>query len=559
MSYPRSGGRILVDQLAAHGTELVFCVPGESYLPALDALFETPQIRLIVCRMEAGAANMACAYGQLTGRPGVCFVTRGPGAAHAMVGVHTARQGSVPMILLVGQVPRGHAGREAFQEVDIPAVFGPLAKWAGTINDPRRIPEYLSRAFHVALAGRPGPVVLALPEDVLAEAADVGDAAPHQVVRPTAPRAMVRRARDIVARAERPLAIVGGGGWDTRTRADVTALCESWNLPVLTAFRRQDYVDNRSPVFCGTLGLGMDPRLAARVQESDVLLAIGTRLDEPTTGSYQTIQAPRPRQALIHVHADPGEIGRVFEPVLGVNAGSGEFASSALMLDPPDSARWAAWTQAVTELGQTASSPPGVDGSLDLAAGIRRLSEQLPPDTIVTNGAGNYTLWCHRFWRFEQYATQLAPVSGAMGYGVPAAIAAKLARPESPVLSFNGDGCFLMCGQELATAVRHDATVVFVVIDNGQYGTIRMHQERHYPGRPIGTDLTNPDFVALARSFGLQSRSVTGTDELVDTALSMVDSARPGLIHVPLAAEMLTPPRPAAAHALPARNGDPLH
>jgi acetolactate synthase-1/2/3 large subunit len=558
MSYPRHGGRILVDQLAAHGTELVFCVPGESYLAALDALFETPQVRLIVCRMEAGASNMACAYGQLTGRPGVCFVTRGPGAAHAMAGVHTARQGSAPMILLIGQVPRGHQGREAFQEIDVPAVFGPMAKWAASIDDPRRIPEYLSRAFHVALAGRPGPVVLGLPEDVLADTVDVGDAAPHQVIRPTPPPAMVTRARDIIARAERPLAIVGGGGWDSRTAADVTALCESWQLPVVSAFRRQDYVDNRSPVFCGTLGLGMDPRLAARVHEADVLLTIGARLDEPTSGGYQAIQAPRPRQALIHVHADPDEIGRVFEPVLGLNAGSGEFAASALTLDPPDSARWSAWTAAAAELGRAISAPAPVDGPLDLGQALTELCERLPPDTIITNGAGNYTLWCHRFWRFEQYGTQLAPVSGAMGFGVPAGIAAKLARPDSPVLSFNGDGCFLMCGQELATAARHDVAVVFMVIDNGQYGTIRMHQERHYPGRAYGIELTNPDFVALARAFGIEARSVARTEELVDATQAMVDAGRPGLIHVPLPADMLTPPRLTAAHALGARNGDPL-
>jgi acetolactate synthase-1/2/3 large subunit len=558
MSYPRSGGRILVDQLAAHGTELVFCVPGESYLAALDALFETPQIRLIVCRMEAGASNMACAYGQLTGRPGVCFVTRGPGAAHAMVGVHTARQGSVPMVLLVGQVPRAHQGREAFQEVDIPAVFGPIAKWAATVEDARRIPEYLSRAFHVALAGRPGPVVLALPEDVLADTVDVGDGAPHQVIRPTAPPAMVTRVRDIIARSERPLALVGGGGWDARTAADVTALCERWNLPVATAFRRQDYVDNRSPVFCGTLGLGMDPRLAARAHDADVLLAIGARLDEPTTGGYQVIQAPRPRQALIHVHADPDELGRVFEPVLGLNAGSGEFAGSALTLDAPDSRRWASWTEAAAGLGRAVSSPAPVDGTLDLAQAISDMCDRLPPDTIVTNGAGNYTLWCHRFWRFRQYGTQVAPVSGAMGFGVPAGIAAKLARPDSPVLSFNGDGCFLMCGQELATAVRHDAAVVFVVIDNRQYGTIRMHQERHYPGRAYGTELVNPDFVALAHSFGVEAGSVAQTEELVESVRSMIDAGRPGLIHVPLPAEMLTPPRPAAAQALGARTSDPL-
>ncbi len=329
MSNPRSGGRVLVDQLVVHGTEFVFCVPGESYLPVLDALYDTPQVRLIVCRMEAGAANMACAHGQLTGSPGVCVVTRGPGAAHAVVGVHSAQQGSVPMILLVGQVPRSHRGREAFQEVDIESMFAPLAKWTATIDEPARIPEYMSRAFQVATAGRPGPVVLALPEDVLGQLTDVPDGAPHQIVRPTPPSAAVVRVRDMVARAQRPLMVVGGGGWSQRTAAEVTALAESWGVPIATAFRCQDYVDNDSAMYCGTLGLGVDPHLARRAQDADLLLAVGTRLDEPTTGSYSIIQAPRPRQLLIHVHADPEELGRVFEPALAINAGSAEFAAAA--------------------------------------------------------------------------------------------------------------------------------------------------------------------------------------------------------------------------------------
>ncbi|HEY5431457.1 MAG TPA: thiamine pyrophosphate-dependent enzyme [Solirubrobacteraceae bacterium] len=560
MSNPRSGGQILVDQLVVHGTELVFCVPGESYLAALDALYDTPQLRLIVGRMEASTANMACAYGQLTGSPGICFVTRGPGASQAAVGVHNAQQGSVPLILLVGQVPRPHRGREAFQEVDIDAMFAPLAKWTATIDDPGRIPELVSRAFHVATAGRPGPVVLSLPEDMLTDAADVPDAAPHQIVRPSPPAGVVARARDMVARADRPLVVVGGGGWSQRAGTDVTALCQSWGVPVATAFRCQDYVSNNSPAYGGTLGLGMDPRLARRAQESDLLLVIGARLDEPTTGGYTVIQAPRPRQTLIHVHADPEELGRVFEPVLGINAGSAEFAAAARALDPPAPGRWSAWTAGaaadVAAFRGWAGSGSATEG-VDLARAVAGLCDALPADTIVTNGAGNYTLWVHRYWRFDRFGTQVAPVSGAMGYGVPAAIAAKLAHPDRPVVSFNGDGCFLMGGQELATAVRHQANVVFVVIDNAGYGTIRMHQERRYPGRPVGTDLVNPDFVAFARSFGLAARSVADADELIAAVQAGVEADGPSLVHVPLGPDVLTPPREAETVASVARTGTP--
>lgn len=555
MSNVRAGGRILIDQLVVHGTEMVFCVPGESYLAALDALHDTPQLRLIVGRMEASAANMACAHGQLTGQPGVFFATRGPGATQASVAVHTARQGSIPLIVLVGQVPRGHRDREAFQEVDLDAMFAPLAKWTATIDDPGRIPEYLSRAFRVATAGRPGPVVLSLPEDMLTESADVADAAPHQVVQPTPTAGVVARVRDMVARAQRPMVVVGGGGWSHRAATDVAALCETWGVPLTTAFRCQDYVDNDSPVYCGTLGLGIDPRLAARVRESDLLLVIGARLDEPTTGGYSLVQAPRPRQALIHVHAEAEELGHVFEPTLGINAGSAEFVAAARALEPPSHpGRWSDWlAAAVADLAAFRTPSEPVEG-VDLARAVAGLCDALAPDTIVTNGAGNYTLWVHRFWRFRQFGTQLAPVSGAMGYGLPAGIAAKLAQPDRPVVSFSGDGCFMMCCQELATAVRHDANVVFIVIDNASYGTIRMHQERRYPGREVGTKLVNPDFVAFAHSFGLQASSVSDADELVAAVQAGVAADRPSLVHVPLSPDLLTPPR-AGDVAAATRNG----
>ncbi len=545
MSTARTGGRILVDQLVVHGAERVFCVPGESYLAVLDALGDTPQIQLIAGRMEASSANMACAHGQLTGRPGIFFATRGPGATQASVAVHTARQGSIPLIMFVGQIPRAHRDREAFQEIDLDAMFAPLAKWAATIDDPARIPEYVSRAYRVATAGRPGPVVLALPEDVLTESAEVADAARAEAA-PSAPAASALTGmHELLTRAERPLVIVGGGGWSARAATDTVALCESWGVPLTTAFRCQDYADNDSPVYAGTLGLGIDPRLAARVRESDLLLAIGARLDEPTTGGYSMIQAPRLTQTLIHVHADPDELGRVFEPTLGICAGSAEFVGAARTLPTPDGARFAEWTAAAASDARVFRTPSEAVDGVDLARAVSGLCGALGPDAIITNGAGNYTLWVHRFWRYRRFGTQLAPVSGAMGYGLPAAIAAKLAAPERSVVSFNGDGCFMMGSQELATAVRHRANVVFVVVDNASYGTIRMHQERRYPGRPVGTELSNPDFVAFARSFGLTARSVRDADELVAAVVEGVRADHPSLVHVPLSPERLTPPAPA--------------
>ena len=542
MSTGRPGGRILVDQLVVHGADLVFCVPGESYLAALDALYDTPQIRLIAGRMEASCANMACAHGQLTGRPGIFFASRGPGAAHASVAIHTARQGSIPLIMFVGQVPRAHRDREAFQEVDIDAMFAPLAKWTATIDDPARIPEYVSRAYRVATAGRPGPVVLSLPEDVLTESADVLDAARTDTTRGAPTPSDLTRVRELIQRAERPLVVVGGGGWSDHAAIDAVALCESWGVPLATAFRCQDYVDNGSPVYCGTLGLGIDPRLNVRVRESDLLLVIGARLDEPTTGTYEMIEAPRPRQTLIHVHADPDELGRVFEPTLGICAGSAAFVAAAQTLEAPDGARFADWTAAANADARAFRTPgESVDG-VDLARAISGLCDALGPEAIITNGAGNYTLWVHRFWHFHRFGAQLAPVSGSMGYGLPAAIAAKLAEPERAVVSFNGDGCFMMGCQELATAVRHQANVVFVVIDNASYGTIRMHQERRYPGRPVGTELSNPDFVAFARSFGLTACSVTDADGLIAAVIDGVAANHPSLVHVPLSPERLRPP-----------------
>jgi acetolactate synthase I/II/III large subunit len=554
----RSGGRILVDALRAHGTERIFCVPGESYLAVLDALYETPEIELIVGRMEASTANMACAHGALTGRPGVCLVTRGPGATQASVAVHTARQGSIPMLLLVGQVPRAHRLREAFQEIDLDAMFAPVAKWAATVDDPARIDEFIARAVAVATSGRRGPVVLALPEDVLgAQVADATAPAPAPAADATAPppapsSEALERLAALLAAAERPLIIAGGGDWTADAAADTTALAETWDIPMLTAWRRQDHVDNGSPRFAGTLGLGADPGLTDRVARSDLLLVIGGRLDEPTTGGDAHVAAPHPAQTLVHVHPDPSVLGRVHAPALAIVAGSGTFAAAARTLAPPDPSRWARWSRDTVTEGTRARRAPDrpptgapAGGTLDagaLARGVAALSEQLGPEAIVANGAGNYALWVHRHWCFRRFGTQLAPVSGAMGYGVPAGIAARLVhRDDRPIIAFAGDGCFMMAAAELATAVRHETAVVFVVVDNGAYGTIRMHQERRHPGRPIATDLVNPDFVALARAHGIAGRRVADEHELVDAVTDGVASGRPALVHVPLDPEALTP------------------
>ncbi|HEY3613580.1 MAG TPA: thiamine pyrophosphate-binding protein, partial [Gaiellales bacterium] len=499
----RSGGRLLADQLALHGVELAFCVPGESYLALLDGLYaHRSTLRVITCRHEAAAANAADAHGKLTGRPGVCMVTRGPGATHAATGVHTAMQDSTPMLLLVGQVPRTHRGREAFQEIDYEQLFGGIAKWVYEIDRPERIPEIVARAFATAVAGRPGPVVLALPEDVLSAMTDAADAAPvGRVAAAPAPVAL-EQMRELLASAERPLAIVGGSGWTPESAADLSAFLTAGGIPVAASFRCQDVIDNRLPIYAGDLGLGVNPPLAQRVRDADVLLAIGTRLSETETGSYTYLTPPEPAQALVHVHQDAAELGKVYRPRVGIVSSLPEFAAAARALEPVDAGRWAGWARAArSDYEGTFAYDPAPGDGVDLAAVIEQLRRRLP-DAIVANGAGNYTVWVHRYWQFSSYRSQLAPLSGAMGYGVPASLAGKLAHPERPVIAFAGDGCFLMCAQELATMVAHDLAILVIVVNNGMLGTIRMHQERHYPGRVMATDLVNPDFAAFARSFG---------------------------------------------------------
>jgi len=433
----RTGGRVLVDQLELHRTDLAFCVPGESYLPVLDALHDSP-IRLISCRHEAGAANMAEAYGKLTGRPGICLVTRGPGATHASVGVHTARQDSTPMVLLVGQVPRRMLGREAFQELDYSSVFGGLAKWTAQVERAERIPEYVARAFAVATTGRPGPVVLALPEDVLSEETDAPDASPIHIPRPRPGDDDLRRLGELLAGSKRPLVIVGEGGWSAQAGEDVLAFCEANQVPVAASFRCQDYVDNRSSVYAGHLTIGMDPNLARRVQQSDFVLAVGGRLGEITTRGYTLLDVPRPRQALVHVHPDPDELGRVYEPDLPIVSDLPELAAALRRILPVESPPWPPWTEDARAdyLANLRHDP--MPGDLDLGDVMAFLRRRLPDDAIFTCGAGNFTVWAHRFYEFSRYGTQLAPRSGAMGYGVPAALAAKAVHPERMAVCLAG-------------------------------------------------------------------------------------------------------------------------
>ncbi|MBV9657814.1 MAG: thiamine pyrophosphate-binding protein [Verrucomicrobia bacterium] len=539
----RTGAQILVDQLRLHGVDLAFCVPGESYLSVLDALYDhRGTLRLIVCRHEAAAANMAEAAGKLTGQPGICFVTRGPGATHASIGLHTAFQDSTPLILFVGQVARGHEEREAFQELDYRRFFNPqIAKWSAQINDPRRIPEFVSRAFHIATSGRPGPVVLALPEDMLDEECEVSDPLPYQPVQAAPEPAAMAALGARLVRAVRPLVLLGGGGWTDGARRDIAQFAEHFQLPVAVSFRCQDRFDNRHPLYVGHVGVGIDPALAQHVRDADLILAVGPRLGEATTRGYTLLASPRPRQALIHVHASAEELGRVYQCELLINSGMANFAAAARTLAPPAGLAWRAWTDALRTDYLSTLAPTPTNAKLDLARIMVMLNERLPRDAILCNGAGNYATWVHRFYQYPAACAQLAPTSGAMGYGVPAAIAAKLIHPERMVLAFGGDGCFLMAAQELATAVRYGLQIVFLVINNNSYGTIRMHQETHFPERVSGTDLVNPDFAALARAFGLFGERVTRTEEFWPAFERARDAGGPALIELITEVENITP------------------
>jgi acetolactate synthase-1/2/3 large subunit len=538
----RSGGEVLVAALAQHGVEVIFGVPGESYLGALDALYDRrATMRFIVCRHEAAGAHMGEAYGKLTGRPGVVMVTRGPGATHAAIGVHTAKQDSTPLVLIVGLPRREHLGREAWQEIDVRTTFATLAKYAEQIDEARRMPEAIARAFTTALQGRPGPVVLGIPEDVLTDEVDVADAAPVVLAPPGPSTEQLAQVADLLARAERPLVLVGGSGWTTEACEDLRAFAEAHGLPVAATFRRQDLFDNTHPLYAGHAGLGMDRALAQRIRDADVLLAIGPRLGETSTNGYTLLAIPRPAQRLIHVHPGSEELGRVYTATLPINAGVAPMVRALAALPPTANRPWNAWAAAANADYEKRLQPPSNGGALDLGAVMEHLRATLPDDAIICNGAGNYAIWVHRFYQYRRRGTQLAPTSGTMGYGLPAAIAAKLVHPERVVVDFAGDGCFLMTSQELATAAQYGLDPIVLVVNNGSLGSIRAHQEREYPGRVIATTLANPDFVAYARSFGAYAERVTTTAAFPDAFARARIAGRAALLELVVDAEQLTP------------------
>jgi acetolactate synthase-1/2/3 large subunit len=541
---PRTAAQILVDALKIHGVDTAFCVPGESYLAVLDALYDARDaIRLIVARQDGGAAYMAEAWAKVTGRPGICFVTRGPGATNASIGVHTAQQDSTPMILFIGQVPGEFADRESFQEVDYRLMFGPMVKWVAQIDRADRMHEYVSHAFHLSMSGRPGPVVLALPEDMLTETAAVADVAPYQVIQASPSGADIEKLRGLLAQAKRPLVILGGTVWSAQACRDLQAFAESSGLAIACAFRFQDLFDNRHDHYVGDVGIGINPKLAERVRTADVLLVIGARLGEMTTRGYTLVEPPRPKQQLVHVHAGAEELGRVYQGELLINSGMPQIAQ-ALKGMKVDGGAWKSWREQARADYLEWTRPAANPGKVQLAEIVAWLRERLPEDAIVANGAGNFAQWIARFYRYPGLRTQVAPTNGSMGYGVPAGVAAKVAHPDRVVVSISGDGDFLMNGQELATAVQYGLAIVFVVFNNGMYGTIRMHQERDYPGRVYGTSLVNPDFVALARAYGAHGEPVEETAQFApafERALKASEAAgRPALIEVRIDPQAIT-------------------
>ena len=573
---PRLAGHALVEALIAQGVETTFGVPGESFLAVLDGFHEhADKIRFVACRQEGGAAFMAEAQGKLTGKPGICFVTRGPGATNASIGLHTAFQDSTPMILFIGQVASDQRDREAFQEVDYRQMFGPgtlgMAKWVGEVHDAERLPEYVARAFHTALQGRPGPVVLVLPEDMLTKPITAPIVAPARPAEAAPTPDALAELRERLAAAKQPLVIAGGGGWTPVATAALQRFAEAWHLPVGCAFRFQDLFDNAHPNYAGDVGIGINPKLAARVKAADLILAIGPRLGEMTTGGYTLLQAPRPAQQLIHIHAGAEELGRVYTGELLINASMSQAAPALAALTPPADVAWRDWT-AAAHADYQANLVPTPVAPLDMAEVIRLIDAKLPEGTVFTNGAGNYSGWLHRFHRYTGLhrfgKTQLAPTSGAMGYGVPAAVAAALLQqqwrphadasrqlpPEgaSPawggpapaerwVVNIAGDGDFLMTGQELATATGYGAKkLLVVVVDNGTYGTIRMHQEREYPGRVSGSDLFNPDFAKLAEAYGFIAVKAESTEQVGPALDAAIAAGKPALLHLRLSSDVST-------------------
>lgn len=537
----RSGGEVLVDQLVLHGVGHVFCVPGESYLAALDA-FHDRNIPVTVCRQEGGAVMMAEAVGKLTGRPGIAFVTRGPGATNGSPGVHIAKQDSTPMIMFVGQVGREMREREAFQELDYRAVFGTMAKWATEIDDPARIPEIVSRAFHVAMNGRPGPVVIALPEDMLVERVSVADALAAEAIETWPGLADMSRLQKMLWAAERPIMLLGGSGWSEAATAAMSRFAERFALPVVTTFRRLHLFDALHPCYGGDLGVGPNPKVVARIKNADLVLLVGGRLGEMPSQGYTLLDIPNPKMNFVHVHPGSDELGRVYRPNLGINATPTAFAAAVEGLQPPNEIRWRAETKTAHDdylaWTETATKMPGPVNFGEIMVWLRG---QLPPDSIITNGAGNFSSWMHRFYRFRKFATLLGPTSGSMGYGLPAAVGAKRLYPERTVVCVAGDGDFLMNGQEFATAVQYDLPIIVLLMDNGMYGTIRAHQEREYPTRIIATALRNPDFAAYARAFGGFGALVEKTEDFAAAFDAARASGKPAIIHLKVDPEAISP------------------
>ena len=550
---PRLAGHALVEALIAQGVHTVFGVPGESYLAVLDGLYQhRDAVRFIACRQEGGAAFMAEAHGKLSGRPGVCMVTRGPGATNASIGIHTAFQDSTPLLLLVGQVASDQRDREAFQELDYRQMFGPgtlgLAKWVAEVQDADRLPEYIARAFHTALQGRPGPVVLALPEDMLTRLTSAPVLARAVAAQAWPAPGGLRDVRAMLMAAQRPLVIAGGSGWDAEAARALQRFAENWYLPVGCGFRFQDTFDNRHALYAGDVGIGINPKLAQRVKDADVIIALGVRLGEMTTGGYSLITPPRPLQKLVHVHAGPEELGRVYAADLLLQASMTQAAKALETLAAPPAVTWTAWADAAQADYQANHQAPAV-APLDMAVVMKAVQARVPENTVYTNGAGNFSGWLHRYVRYfglqHHGRSQLACTSGAMGYGFPAAVAAALLHPERTVVNVAGDGDFLMTGQELATAVAFGANqgtgrLICLVVDNGSYGTIRMHQEREYPGRVSGSDLFNPDFAAMARAFGWRAATVAASDAFEPVLMQALEAGPPMLIHLKLSGDVST-------------------
>lgn len=541
---PRLGGHILADQLKLLGVDTIFCVPGESFLYLLDGLYEhTDSIRTIVCRHESGASNMAEAYAKMTGKPGICAVTRGPGATNAANGIHTAFQDSSPMIVLIGQVESGMIDREAFQEMDYRHVFGEMAKWVAQIEDTSRIPEYLSRAWKVACSGRPGPVVLALPENVLSASALADDLLPGVIQPPAPTKNSMESLGNMLEQAQRPMLLVGGPGWSESCCDKAIAFAERMGIPVVTSLRCQDYIDNSHPNYVGVTGIAPLPELRRRIaEEVDLLIVVGSRLGEMTTQGYSLVSIPNPQMNFVHIHPDAAELGRVYNPTLGIVSSASEFFNAVdAIADGDGRSRWSDWVSEQRTDFLAFCEPTTAPGDVNMSEVIRHISKIMPENTILTSGAGNYTVWGHRFHQHSAYRTQLAPTSGSMGYAVPAAIAAKLISPQQAVVSLSGDGCFLMTAQEMATARQYNASIIYLVVNNSMYGTIRMHQERHHPQRMIATELMNPDFVAYAGAFGIQGERVEKTAEFMPALERARDAENGYLIELIVDQQALTP------------------